>query len=123
MSQAVVPGATVRLVNVGTGVAKEAMTNESGIYFFGDLQPGSYKVTVTAKSFGTVTSDRLDIESNRVRRFDATLMIARITESVIVTAGAEALQTDRADSTLMSRHGKSRTSPWAAPWAGTIRAS
>jgi hypothetical protein len=57
-SQALVPGATVRILNLATGVV---------------------------------------IEANRVRRFDATLKVAQMTESVIVTAGAEQLQTDRAD--------------------------
>ena len=96
-SQAVVPGATVQVVNLGTNVAKTATTNESGFYLFGDLQPGLYRVTIMAKSFGTVTSEGLSIEANRVRRFDATLKLAQLTESVIITAGAEALQTDRAD--------------------------
>jgi hypothetical protein len=96
-SQAVVPGATAQVVNLGTNVTKTATTNESGIYLFGDLQPGLYRVTIMAKSFGTVTSEGLSIEANRVRRFDATLKLAQLTESVIITAGAEALQTDRAD--------------------------
>jgi hypothetical protein len=96
-TQAVIPGATVQVVNLGTGTAKEAATNESGIYFFGDLQPGKYKVTIAAKSFGALTSDGVTIEGNRVRRLDAMLKIAQIAESVIVSAGAETLQTDRAD--------------------------
>lgn len=96
-SQAVVPGATVEVLNLGTGVMKQTTSNERGIYLFGDLQPGLYKVTVTAKAFGTVTSEGLSIEANRVRRFDATLKVAQLAESVIVTAGVEALQTDRSD--------------------------
>ncbi len=96
VSQAAVPGATVQLFSLDTGVTKEANTNESGIYLFSDLLPGRYKVTISAKSFGSITSE-MNIEVNRVRRFDAALSVARVTESVVVSAGAEALQTDRAD--------------------------
>src|SRR5690348_6000276 len=55
-TQAAVPGATVQLSSLDTGVTKEATTNENGIYLFSDLQPGMYKITVTASSFGTVTA-------------------------------------------------------------------
>ena len=96
-SQAAVPGATVRVVNMGTGMTKEATTNESGIYLFSDLQPGQYRVTVAATAFGSILSEGLTIEANRVRRLDASLKVAHVTESIIVSAGAEALQTDRAD--------------------------
>ncbi|MCE5310539.1 MAG: TonB-dependent receptor [Acidobacteriales bacterium] len=96
-SEAGVPDATVQVTNLGTGVIKETTTNVNGIYLFADLQPGLYNVTLKARAFGTVTSEGLSIEANRVRRFDATLKVAQVTESVIVAAGAEALQTDRSD--------------------------
>jgi hypothetical protein len=96
-SQALIPGASVHVVNLDTGVVKEVNTNESGIYLIGDLQPGRYRITISARSFGSVTSEGLTVEANRVRRFDASLKVAQIAESVIVSAGAEQLQTDRAD--------------------------
>jgi hypothetical protein len=84
-------------VSLDTGISKETSTNDSGIFLFSDLMPGRYRITVSARSFGSVTSEALAIEANRVRRFDATLKLAQLAESVIVAAGAEALQTDRAD--------------------------
>jgi hypothetical protein len=96
-SQAAVPGANVALTNVGTGLTKEFKTNEAGIYLFNDLQPGLYRLTITAPSFSTISSDNLSIEANRLRRFDATLRVAQMTESVTVSTGTEMLQTDRAD--------------------------
>jgi outer membrane receptor protein involved in Fe transport len=96
-TQAAIPGATVQVTNLGTGVTKKATTNESGIYLFSDLQPGQYEIRATAKSFSTITAPNVTIEANRVRRFDATLQVAQITESVTVSTGAEALQTDRSD--------------------------
>lgn len=96
-SQAAVPGATVQVSSLDTGLTKEIPTNVSGVYLFSDLLPGRYNITITAQAFGTVKAEGLSVEANRVRRFDAVLNVARVTESVIVTAGAEALQTDRAD--------------------------
>jgi len=96
-SEAVIPGATVQVTNLGTGIAKQATSNESGIYLFSDLQPGRYEIRVTAKSFSTVTATGVTIEANRVRRFDATLQVAQTVETINVNTEAEALQTDRAD--------------------------
>ncbi len=96
-SQAAIPGATVQVTNLGTGVAKKATTNETGIYLFSDLQPGVYEIRATAQSFSAVTATGVTIEANRVRRFDAILQVAQITESITVSTEAEALQTDRSD--------------------------
>ena len=96
-TQAAVPGATVEALNLGTGVTKHTTTNERGIYLFSDLQPGVYKITVSAKAFANVVQEGVTIEANRVRRFDATLQVAPLTEVVRVSAPEVALQTDRSD--------------------------
>src|SRR5882762_968897 len=50
---AVVPGAKVEAVNIGTGDSRVTTTDESGLFRIRDLQPGLYKVTVAAASFKT----------------------------------------------------------------------
>src|SRR5579871_1587716 len=45
---AIVPGATVTLKNLGTGVSRTATTSGSGDYAFDLLQVGAYSVTVSA---------------------------------------------------------------------------
>jgi len=40
-------------VMTGTGILKAAQTDERGSYLFNDLQPGIYKVTVSAKAFSS----------------------------------------------------------------------
>jgi hypothetical protein len=96
-SQAAVPGATVQALNLGTGVTKRTTSNERGIYLFSDLQPGVYRVTVSATSFSKVVQEGVTIDANRVRRFDATLQVAQVTESVLVSAPLAVLQADRGD--------------------------
>lgn len=96
-TQAAVPGGAVEALNLGTGVTKRTTSNERGIYLFSDLQPGVYRVTVSATSFAKVVREGVTIDANRVVRFDATLQIAQVTESVLVSAPIAGLQTDRSD--------------------------
>jgi len=92
-----VPNAKVEATNVGTGVAKQATTDERGTYLMSDLQPGTYKVTVSATSFSSRVQEGVVVELNTVRRLDAALSVSQVSETVLVEAGAVTLQTDRAD--------------------------
>ena len=46
-----IPGASVLLVNPGTGFSRTAVTDANGSYNFPGLQPATYRVEVTAKGF------------------------------------------------------------------------
>lgn len=56
-SRAVLPGATVTATNVETGVEATTVSNDSGVYTFASLQPGTY--TIKAEMPGFQTSARL----------------------------------------------------------------
>src|SRR5580698_5949586 len=77
-SAAPVPSAKVEAVNTGTGVAKQTTTDERGNYVFTDLQPGVYKVTISAPSFRTVIEQGASLDANSVRRFDAQLQVSTV---------------------------------------------
>src|SRR5215472_16434609 len=94
---AVVVGAKVEVLNVGTNISKTATTDERGGYQVSDLQPGIYKITISAASFRTVEQTDVRVEANTVRRVDMQLLAASVSESVTVSAQSEPLQTDRAD--------------------------
>lgn len=96
-SGAAVPGAKVEALNVATGIAKQTVTDDRGSYLFGDLQPGVYKVSISAPAFSSVAQEGVPIDANTVRRFDARMQVAQITETVTVAAQSMTLQTDRAD--------------------------
>src|SRR4051812_6276342 len=51
-SGAAIPGAKIEAVNQGTSTVKTVVTDERGAYLLSDLQPGTYKVTISAPSFG-----------------------------------------------------------------------
>src|SRR5208282_3767056 len=50
-SGAVVPGASVVVKNLGTGVEQTAETNYAGLYRFPAVMPGSYSITANLKGF------------------------------------------------------------------------
>src|SRR5438552_3659147 len=50
-TQAVLPGATVTIVNEQTGFTRTTVTNEVGAYSIGELPPGSYKITAELQGF------------------------------------------------------------------------
>jgi hypothetical protein len=96
-SGAVIPGAKVEALNVGTGAARQTTTDVRGVYQFSTLLPGIYKITVSAQSFRTVVQDGTSIEPNAVLRFDPMLEVGQTAEAIEVTATAGALQADRTD--------------------------
>lgn len=96
---AVVPGATVKLVDVAKQAeVRTVVTNESGSYQFLELEPATYTVTVSATSFSDATLTDVKVEPNRNVRLDVLLSVAGTSETVEVTAGDVLL--DRETATL-----------------------
>ncbi len=75
-SGAVIPGAKVDVLNVGTGATREASTGERGTFLFNNLEVGTYKITVEAASFQTMALDNVQVNTNEVGRADFSLQIA-----------------------------------------------
>ena len=96
-SAAGLPGAHVEVLNVGTGVVHQAVTNDHGSYLFAALQPGTYKITIAATSFSTTITENVRIDANNEQRVDVELHLRQQSESVTVSAAPADLQTDRAD--------------------------
>src|SRR5260370_1016188 len=96
-SGAAVPDAQVEALNMATGVSRLTTSDSAGIYRFAELQPGAYKVTVSATNFGTSVTENVSVEANNTRRVDVQVQLKAQTESVTVSAAPPVLQTDRAD--------------------------
>lgn len=96
-SSAAVPEAKVTITQTGTGVIREATTNESGTYRFPTLPPGAYTVQVQASGFRTFSQSGVEVTANNLARVDTRLDLGEVSEQVTVEASAVALQTDRAE--------------------------
>ncbi len=93
---AVVPNASVGITNTNTGVTKTVNTNASGDYNVPDLIPGPYKVAIKAPGFGEQDTNNVILEVAQSRRVDGTLVPGSVTQTVQVSSGAVALNTENA---------------------------
>ena len=84
-SGAAIPGATVRVVNEGTGATVQAVSNEQGSYRADPLAPGRYRLETTLDGFEPAVR-QVVLEIGQTAAIEVTLTPARITEGVIVTA-------------------------------------
>ena len=80
-----IPGATIRIIHETTNAAVELVTDGEGAYRSETLTPGAYRLEVTLDGFETETR-RIVIDLGRTASADFTLMPARLTEAVVVTA-------------------------------------
>jgi hypothetical protein len=92
-----VPDAKVAAVNDATGFTRQSVTDDRGSYLMSDLLPGTYQVTISAPSFGSVINKGITVDGNTVRRVDVQLQLAQVSQTVTVDASRVTLQTDRAD--------------------------
>jgi len=97
-SGAAVPNVTVTITNNDTGQNRTATTGSDGVYKFTLLQPGSYKVRVSATGFKTSEVSVVNLNVTESSVLDRTLEVGAQAEQITVEATAETLQT--ASSTL-----------------------
>ncbi len=93
---AAIVGATVVATDTATNIAKTAMTDGSGNYRINNLAASTYKVEISAKSFGSTEGQGIEVQTNDVQRFDAQLQPAKVGQTVLVTGAPPDLQTDTA---------------------------
>ena len=88
-----VAGATIKVTNTATGVSRETKSQEDGTYRFDAIDPGTYKLDVTATGFKTVTRDVI-VAAAQSAEASVALEIGNTAEVVTVTSGtAVELQT------------------------------
>jgi hypothetical protein len=93
-SGAILPGATVSLVNEGTKETRTATTDSRGGYFFAAVFPGSYTLRVEMPGFKTVENKGVRMSPNDTRGLDVTLAVGQQSETVEVTATRDIIQTE-----------------------------
>jgi hypothetical protein len=91
---AVIPGAQVVAVNVGTKDTYEATTNDEGYYNIQFVRTGKYDITVTLSGFQTYKANGIDVGNNQVVRTNAMLTAGGMVETVTVDARPPVLNTD-----------------------------
>jgi hypothetical protein len=96
-SGAALPGATVTLVNKGTGLVQTTVTSETGTYTFTNVQAGIYDLKVSLQGFKEFVKADVPVTVNTISRVDSRLELGNLTETVTVQSETALLQTDKAD--------------------------
>jgi hypothetical protein len=98
-SGAAVPGATVTIKNVDTGLVRTVTTSDDGSYAASELPIGNYSVTVERAGFksGVVTGVKVEVSTER--RADVALQIGQSAQTVEVR-GEELPMVDSTSNTL-----------------------
>jgi len=84
-SGAAVSGATVVVTDVQRGISRTLTSDQAGTYVAPDLQPGTYKIHITARGFKTVERLNILIEVATDVRADFALQPGNVSETVTVT--------------------------------------
>ena len=96
-SGAVVPGATVTIVQDGTGLTQTTTTGSDGAFSLPQLPPGRYALTVELDGFSKFIQNGLALETDQVRRVEARLAVGDVKEAVTVAAPLAVVNTDRSN--------------------------
>ena len=92
---AVVPGATVTVVNKGTNATRTTSSNEVGLYDFPALPPGLYTVKTELDGFRPTSRD-LELQVAQTARVDFSLELGTISEMATVTGVSPLVETSNA---------------------------
>ncbi len=95
-SGAAVPGVTVTIRNTDTGITRDLVTNDAGIYDAVSILPGNYELTFTRQGFDKLTRSGVSINVGTTT-VNAQLTVGSTQQQVQVTAEAPLLQTDNAE--------------------------
>ncbi|PYT32194.1 MAG: hypothetical protein DMG58_10680, partial [Acidobacteria bacterium] len=97
-SGAVVPNATVSILEPTTGLTRNTKTADTGLYRFDLLPAGNYRTEITAPGFARLVFGKVEVSVAKVTTVDGSLEPSSQTEMVTVEAEASAvIDTSRSD--------------------------
>jgi len=96
-SRAVMPGVTVTVTNLQTGVTRTTVTNETGVYRVPSLDPGRYRVSAELQGFRTAAQNEVIVSVGATLGVNFSLSPGGVEEAIEVRATAPDIQTEKAD--------------------------
>ena len=94
---AIVPRADVEVINEGTGVARRTTTAVAGVFNVPNLNPGTYKVHISAKGFTTYERANLNLIANQIINLDVPLALGETTTLMEVHEASPVITTEAND--------------------------
>jgi hypothetical protein len=93
---AALPKSQVTITNVATGQQRQLTTDANGLYQAQFLLPGTYEVKATHEGFSTTVVKGVKVQSNSLARADVQMKLGAVTETVEVSGGVPAINTEEA---------------------------
>jgi hypothetical protein len=93
---AALPGVTVTVTHLETGLTRVVVTNASGQYRAPLLPVGPYRIEAALAGFATLTREGVVVTVGSAPVIDLTLPLASVTEAITVTAETPIVETSRA---------------------------
>ncbi len=97
-SDAVIPGATIVISNVETGVRQTTASNSDGFYSLSALPPGQYQIEARQSGFRPTVQSGLILETDKALEVNLKLELGQ--QSTAVTVTESGLRVDTADTTM-----------------------
>jgi len=88
-SGAVIPGATVTLINTGNSAQRTEKSDGAGDFTFSNIDVGTYSLTVTAGGFEKFSVPMISLTARESHHVDAALQLGAENQTVTVEAEAE----------------------------------
>src|SRR5438874_1882577 len=92
-SGAVLPGVEVTATQTETGIARNAVTNETGFFLLPNLALGSYRLEATLPGFRTYTQTGIVLQVNGSPVINPVLEVGQVSEQIEVQANAALVET------------------------------
>src|ERR1700732_3123234 len=92
--KAVITGASVTVINTGTGIHYPGITNETGEYYVTDLPPGRYRIEVEKLGFKAVIQSGVILHVQDALEVNFEMMLGSASESVTVAGESSPIDTE-----------------------------
>jgi len=92
-SGALIPGVTITVLNVDTGVSKDFVTNHDGLYDTSSIVTGRYQITFTKEGFQQLVRGPVTVQVG-FTGVNAQLKIGSTTQQVVITSNVPLLDSE-----------------------------
>ena len=97
VTDAAIPGVTITLSNLDTGIQLETLTNEVGLFRIGALVPGNYQLQAELPGFNRLTRGPLVLQVSQTLAVDLQLEVGQVSETVEITEAAPLVSSQSSD--------------------------
>jgi outer membrane receptor protein involved in Fe transport len=92
-----IPGVTLTIKNVSTGITRTVETDSSGNYSIPNLEPGEYQVTAEKQGFQTNIRTGVTLTVANVLDLDINMSVGAVSEQVVISVDDPLIETTKAE--------------------------